>query len=146
MLSAVRLSREERLRLLAAADPGELAECADACLAATADVAVIAPPRVGCVCAQVREPIMKERFILGDVLACTAEVEFNGTRGWAMRLGDDRAATLAMAILDAAAEADPAAAGRVGELCARVAGLLRRAETDEWAELAPTIVEFEELA
>jgi alpha-D-ribose 1-methylphosphonate 5-triphosphate synthase subunit PhnG len=50
-----------------------------------------------------------------------------------------------MAILDAAAEADPVAAGHVEQLCGRVAGQLRHAEAEEWAELAPTIVEFEEL-
>lgn len=144
-MSDVRLSREERLALLAAAGADELAACADACLAAAHDFAVVVPPRTGCVSAQVREPIMKERFVLGDVLACNAEVDFDGTRGWAMRLGDDQAATLAMAILDAAAESDPELAVRVEGLCGRVAGRLERAEADEWAELAPTVVEFEEL-
>lgn len=139
------MSREERLTLLASAGQDELLAAADACLAAATDFAVVTTPTVGCVPAQVREPIMRQRFLLGDVLACTAEVEFNGVRGWAMRLGDDRAATLAMAVLDAAGASSAALAGLIDELCARVADRVREADAAEWAELAPTIVEFEEL-
>ncbi|AGP61058.1 phosphonate C-P lyase system protein PhnG [Streptomyces rapamycinicus] len=80
----------------------ELAECA--CIADGAPVRVLVGPDVGCVTAQVREPVLEQRFLLGDVLACRAEVELAGHRGWAMRLGDDRAAALAAAVLDAEAQ------------------------------------------
>lgn len=141
----VALSREERLGLLASATADELLAAADTCLAAADSFAVVTSPTVGCVPTQVREPVMRERFLLGDVLACTAEVEFNGVRGWAMRLGDDRAATLAMAVLDAAGAFSADLARPIDELCARVADRVRDADAAEWAELAPTIVEFEEL-
>jgi alpha-D-ribose 1-methylphosphonate 5-triphosphate synthase subunit PhnG len=139
------VTREERLALLAAASVEELIDAADACLAAASSFAVVTPPLVGCVPAQVREPILHQRFFLGDVLACTAEVEFDGVRGWAMRLGDDRAAALAMAILDAAAASSPDLAHEVDALCARTAERAREADAAEWAELSPTIVQFEEL-
>ncbi|HEY4422135.1 MAG TPA: phosphonate C-P lyase system protein PhnG, partial [Pseudonocardia sp.] len=87
-----------------------------------------------------------ERFLLGDVLACRAEVELAGTRGWAMRLGDDRVAVLAAAVCDAEAEADRPMAGEVAELCRRVAAREAAAEAAEWAVLGPTVVAFEELA
>jgi alpha-D-ribose 1-methylphosphonate 5-triphosphate synthase subunit PhnG len=144
-VSDVGLSREERWALLATAGGDELIELADMCLDSAPEFAVILPPEVGCVSAQVRDPILRERFLLGDVLACRAEVEVNGVRGWAMRLGDDRAAVLAMAILDAAAETGPDLADAVEHLCQRLAQRLRRADDEEWAELAPTVVEFEEL-
>jgi alpha-D-ribose 1-methylphosphonate 5-triphosphate synthase subunit PhnG len=142
--------------LLAAARSAELVGLADTCLGAADAFQVIVPPQVGCVSAQVREPILKQRFLLGDVLACRAEVELNGQRGWALRFGDDRAAVLAMAIIDAAASARPAGggtpsaddqgvAGQIDRLCAEVAERLRQQEAAEWAELAPTVVEFEEL-
>lgn len=139
------ISREERWELLAAAEADELIALADACLAAepAPELAILAPPRTGCVTAQVRDPILRERFFLGDVLACSAEVELDGVRGWAMRTGDDRAAVLAMAICDAAGETPGAAA--VEELCRRVAVRVADREAAEWAELAPTVVEFEEL-
>jgi alpha-D-ribose 1-methylphosphonate 5-triphosphate synthase subunit PhnG len=155
-LSTVRTTREERWALLAAARPDELIELADACLAAAADFHVIVTPQVGYVSAQVREPILKQRFLLGDVLACRAEVELNGARGWALRLGDDRAAVLAMAILDATLAAAESAAGAgpagdasladgIDRLCADLAARQRLDEAAEWAELAGTVVEFEEL-
>ncbi|MBK1783019.1 phosphonate C-P lyase system protein PhnG [Prauserella cavernicola] len=139
------VSREQRCGLLADAEPDELRALADECLADGGDVRVLVGPEVGFVTAQIREPVAAERFLLGDVLTCRAEVELDGHRGWAMRLGDDRAAVLAAAVLDAEAEAGRPHAEAVHRLCAHVAG--RRADRDdaEWAELAPTVVEFEEL-
>lgn len=138
------MTREERWALLAEAGGDELIEVADRCLAGGGAVAVTSPPRTGCVTAQVREPVLRQRFFLGDVLACAAEVELDGNRGWAMRLGDDHAAVVAMAVCDAAfgrADLD----GGIEDLCRRVAARREAAEAAEWAELAPTIVEFEEL-
>lgn len=137
------MTREERWALLATADADELIGLADRCLAGGAAVTVITPPRTGCVTAQVRDPVLRERFFLGDVLACSAEVELDGVRGWAMRLGDDRAAVLAMAVCDAAG--DTGLAADIEALCRRVAACEAEAEAREWAELTPTIVEFEEL-
>ncbi|MGW4486592.1 phosphonate C-P lyase system protein PhnG [Amycolatopsis sp. NPDC004368] len=139
------LGREERCGLLAEAEPGELRALADACLADGTDVRVLLTPEVGTVSTQVREPVAGDRFLLGDVLACRAEVELAGHRGWAMRLGDDRAAVLAAAVLDAEVEAGRAHASEVDELCREVARRLVEREEREWAELAPTVVEFEEL-
>jgi alpha-D-ribose 1-methylphosphonate 5-triphosphate synthase subunit PhnG len=139
------LSRERRAELLASAEPGELIALADECLADGPDPVVLVPPEVGCVAAQVREPIVGQRFLLGDVLSCRAEVELDGVRGWAMRLGEDRAAVLAAAVLDAAAERSPAQAALVGALCLRVADRIQRQDEQEWGELVPTIVRFEEL-
>jgi alpha-D-ribose 1-methylphosphonate 5-triphosphate synthase subunit PhnG len=139
------LDRAQRCGLLAVAEPDELRELADACLADGVDVRVLVAPQVGCVSTQVREPIAGERFLIGDVLACRAEVELAGQRGWAMRLGDDRASVLAAAVLDAEAAGARPRAADVDELCRTVAR--RQADRDdrEWAELAPTIVAFEEL-
>ncbi|MGH4006054.1 MAG: phosphonate C-P lyase system protein PhnG, partial [Pseudonocardiaceae bacterium] len=100
---------------------------------------------VGCVATQVAEPVAGERFLLGDVLACRAEVELGGARGWAMRLGDDRAAVLAAAICDAEVQAGRPRAADVVAMCGRAAQRMAVAEAAEWALLAPTVVEFEEL-
>jgi alpha-D-ribose 1-methylphosphonate 5-triphosphate synthase subunit PhnG len=118
---------------------------ADACLADGVRVRVLVAPEVGCVSTQVREPVAGERFLLGDVLACRAEVELAGQRGWAMRLGADRAAVLAAAVLDAEATSGRPRSADIDELCRTV--VRRQADRDEreWAELALTIVEFEEL-
>jgi len=136
---------EDRAALLALADPAELIGLADACLADGVRPRVLVAPEVGCVATQVREPIAGDRFLLGDVLACRTEVELGGARGWAMRLGDNRAAVLAAAICDAEVQAGRPRAGEVGALCRRVADRVTAEEAAEWAELAPTVVEFEEL-
>lgn len=137
--------REERTAQLAAACPEELVGLADACLADGASPLVLRAPEVGCVATQVAEPIAGERFLLGDVLACRAEVELDGARGWAMRLGDDRVAVLAAAICDAEVEAGRPHAADVLALCDRVAVRTDATDAAEWAQLAPTVVEFEEL-
>ena len=140
---------EERCALLAEAEPDELRALADACLADGAPVRVLVPPEVGCVSAQVREPVVGERFLLGDVLVSrprwSSLDSAAGRCGWAVRMGDDRAAVLAAAVLDAEANAGRPRAAEVDALCRRVARRRVEALEREWAELAPTVVEFEEL-
>lgn len=135
--------REERAALLALAETDELVALADAVLAGGGRLEVVRAPTMGCVATQVVEPVGGERFLLGDVLACQAEVALDDVRGWAMRLGDERAATLAAAVCDAAAQSG--AAGDVDALCYRVAAMQADREAQEWATLAPTVVEFQEL-
>lgn len=141
-----RRAREERAALLATARPDELIGLADACLSDGAAVQVLRAPEVGFVATQVSEPVAGERFLLGDVLACRAEVQIGAGRGWAMRLGDDRAAVLAAAICDAEAQAGRPRAGDVEALCDRVSERSAAQDAAEWAWLAPTVVAFEELA
>lgn len=138
-------TRERRTELLALAEHAELIDLADRCLADGARPEVLVVPEVGCIAAEVTEPIGAERFLLGDVLACRAEVALDGVRGWAMRLGDDRAAVLAAAVCDAEAEAGRPAAGAVAALCAGVAERRAAVAAAEWDVLAPTVVAFEEL-
>lgn len=138
-------SREQRCALLAIAEPADLIELADRVLAEVGDPTILVAPQVGAIATQVREPVGRERFFLGDVLSCRAEVELAGARGWAMRLGEDRAAVLAAAILDAAVQVDETAAAAVDELCTNVATRRDELERAEWAQIQPTIVEFEEL-
>ncbi|WP_190813267.1 phosphonate C-P lyase system protein PhnG [Saccharopolyspora pogona] len=139
------LSREQRCALLAEAERDELVALADECLDDGAALRVLSGPEVGIVVAQVREPVLAERFLLGDVLACRVEVDLAGQVGWSIRLGEDRVAAVAAAVLDAEAEADRPRSARVDELCRTVADRLAAREVAEWAALAPTIVEFEEL-
>jgi alpha-D-ribose 1-methylphosphonate 5-triphosphate synthase subunit PhnG len=138
-------SRERLAELLAVAPEQDLVGAADVCLSDGADLTVLTTPEIGCIATQVREPIGHVRFFLGNVLACHAEVRLDGTRGWAMRMGDDRAAVLAAAVCDAEVAAGRPNAGHVLELCARMEAELGRADAEEWAQIAPTIVQFEEL-
>jgi alpha-D-ribose 1-methylphosphonate 5-triphosphate synthase subunit PhnG len=134
-----------RAELLAVAEESELVALADRCLEAAPETRVIEPPTVGTIPLCVREPVVGERFILADVLATQAEVEHRGQRGWAMRFGDDAAATLAAAICDAEAASGADLAREVEALCRRTERRRADEAAREWAELARTEVHFQEL-
>lgn len=140
-----RFDAVQRASLLSAATAEELCELAERCLADRPDPRLLIGPEVGTVMLQVREPVVEERFFLGEVLVTRAEVIHAGERGWSMRMGDDREATLAAAILDAEVAAAGPMAGHVEALCRQTAARIDQEELDEWAELAATEVHFEEL-
>ena len=140
------LARERRCELLAGTAADRLVELADRCLEdAGAFLQVRSRPSVGTVALEVREPVAGERFILGDVLVTSAEVEWRGQRGWATLIGSDRAATLAAAVCDAEAQAAGPLSEAVEELCHQTERALARAAAEEEHELASTVVQFEEL-
>lgn len=136
---------EGRAGLLAVADRGELVDLAERCIELHGAPTLIAPPETGLVMMQVREPVVRERFHLGEVLVTRCEVELLGERGWAMRMGGDRVATLAAAVCDAVARSGAEGALDVDVLCDLTAHHRQRDERAEWAALADTIVSFEEL-
>jgi alpha-D-ribose 1-methylphosphonate 5-triphosphate synthase subunit PhnG len=127
------------------AEATELIALASACLSDDPEVTVTRPPVVGVVMTQVRDTVAEQRFILGDVLACQAEVTRRGTYGWAMRLGSDRLASLAAAICAAEHAADGPRASEIVALCQRTRARRREDRAAEWERLVPSIVEFEEI-
>lgn len=106
---------------------------------------VITAPEVVLIALDVREPVCQERFRIGDVLATRAEVAYGDCEGWAMRPGDDRAATLAAAVCSAVADHAMTGWDRVDDLCLATAADRERVRRAEWDELLTTVVEFEEL-
>lgn len=135
----------ERSGLLASAEPTELIALADRLIELHGEPAVIHPPEVALLSMQVREPVERTRFQLGDVLVTSAEVMIAGAEGWAMRMGGDRAATLAAAICAGVGDHGLDGGDLVDDLCRRTADRLERDRLVEWSELAGTRVEFEEL-
>ena len=63
----------DRARWLARAGRDELVALADACLADGVEPRVVLAPEIGTLATQVREPVARTRFLVGDVLACRAE-------------------------------------------------------------------------
>ncbi|MGH9113291.1 MAG: phosphonate C-P lyase system protein PhnG [Acidimicrobiales bacterium] len=139
------VSRERRCELLAAADAAPLIGLAEHCVADGAHVTVLSGPEVGVVALQVREPVVGERFHLGEALVTRVEVDVDGSRGWAMRMGTDRVAALAAAVLDAVVSAGAPLAAEIDRLCDATAAALADGDEREWADLAATEVCFEEL-
>lgn len=137
--------RTRRCGLLALAASDELRLLADDLIADHGRPTVTAPPETGLVMMQVREPVARDRFHLGEVVVTRAEVDWRGATGWAMRIGTDRPAALAAALCDAAAEIDPSSRDRVDALCDAVAEREQQRSDREWADLLTTRVSFEEL-
>ena len=137
--------RTRRSELLARADSEELTLLADELIADHGRPTVTLVPEIGLVMMQVREPVARQRFHLGEVVVTRAEVDWHGVTGWAMRIGTDRSATLAAALCDAAAEIDIRSQDRVDSLCAAVEERERARSDREWSELLTTRVAFEEL-
>jgi alpha-D-ribose 1-methylphosphonate 5-triphosphate synthase subunit PhnG len=141
----VPLPPERRAELLAASDEADLVALADRCLEGAPGTRVSIEPTVGTIPFCVREPVVGERFVLADVLATHAEVEHRGQRGWAMRLGNARAAALAAAICDAELASGAGLAAEVDQLCRSTERRHQEKSAAEWAELSRTEVNFQEL-
>lgn len=137
--------RTRRCELLALAASDELRLLADDLIVEHGRPIVTTPPETGLAMMQVREPVARDRFHLGEVLVTRAEVDWHGATGWAMRIGTDRLAALAAAMCDAAAEIDPSSCERIDALCDAVAEREQQRSDREWAELLTTRVAFEEL-
>lgn len=96
-------SRERLGELLGASTSEAVTALADLCLADVPEdlVRIIRPAEVGVVATQVRDPLGHDRFLQADLLVTSAEVEVAGTRGWAMRSGEDLPGAMAQAVCDA---------------------------------------------
>jgi alpha-D-ribose 1-methylphosphonate 5-triphosphate synthase subunit PhnG len=118
---------------------------ADDLLSVHGEPIIVTGPEVVLVALDVREPVCRERFRIGDVLATRAEVAYGRHEGWAVRMGDDRAAALAAAICSAVGDHSLAGSDRVDEMCRATESARTGERLAEWSELLETVVEFEEL-
>lgn len=137
--------RAMRVEMLAQVDGDTLHRHADALLARFPPPVVVRRPQVGVVMMQVREPVVGDRFHLGEVVVSHAEVSWCGATGWSMRLGTDRAAALSAALCDAGAELDDEVRDEIDALCRATRDELAVERAVEWTALAATTVRFEEL-
>lgn len=138
-------TREARTELLCSAEREAIIAIADDILAGDVAMTVTRRPESGGVVAQVREPIARQRFLLADVLVTQAEVMLDGHAGWAMRMGEDREATLAQAVCDAEVERSGPATERVLALATSTRERLVAERVARWSQLEQTVVEFEEI-
>lgn len=135
--------RSDRFELIAACEEATLAGFADDVLEDDPPLSVRQEPRPQLLMQQVREPVERRPFNLGEVLVTPAEVELDGTRGFAIVPGKAERAALSGAIVDAAVaaghRATPSIVGALEDVNARQ----RERRRTEWAESKHTAVEFE---
>jgi alpha-D-ribose 1-methylphosphonate 5-triphosphate synthase subunit PhnG len=142
-------SREGWCGLLAQADPHRLTMLLDDLLTearAFGDVRLLRPTQTGTAQLVVREPIVEERFIIGDALVTVAEVSFRGTMGWSMRQGGDQRATISAAIADAIlTTGDPILCPPILTFVESVRQSLEAERRRDWEMVKDTAISFEEL-
>lgn len=136
-------NRSDRFELIAACDESVLARFANEILESDPPLTIQQEPKPTLLMQQVREPVERRPFNLGEVVVTPAEISLGDDRGFAMRPGKAERAALSGAIVDAAV------AGGHGRTPAIVdeletAGEQRAASRGrEWAESRHTAVEFE---
>ena len=135
--------RADRFELIAACEENTLARFADDVLEDDPSLSVRQEPRPQLLMQQVREPVERRPFNLGEVLVTPAEVELDGTRWFAMVPGKAERAALSGAIVDAAVAADHSATPSIVDALEQVRARRRERRRTEWAESKHTAVEFE---
>ncbi|SFK67860.1 alpha-D-ribose 1-methylphosphonate 5-triphosphate synthase subunit PhnG [Halogranum rubrum] len=135
--------RTDRFELIAACDADTLVGLADEVLDGETPVRILQEPKPQLLMHQVREPVERRPFNLGEVVVTAAEVTIAGERGFAMVAGKAESKAVSGAILDAAVAANHATADRICE--SLVDAEVDRDETRrrQWNESRATTVAFE---
>lgn len=135
--------RTDRFELIAGCAESTLAGLANDVLEDDPPLAVRQEPRPQLLMQQVREPVERRPFNLGEVLVTPAEVELGESRGFAMVPGKAERAALSGAIADAAVAAGHEATPDIVAALADEADARRAQRRAEWARSKHTAVEFE---
>jgi len=135
--------RSDRFELIAACERAMLARFANDVLDADPPLSVRQEPRPQVLLQRVRDPVERRPFNLGEVVVTPAEVDLDGSRGFAMLPGKAERAALSGAIVDAAVAAGHAETPAIVDALDDVAARQREQRRRDWAESKHTAVEFE---
>jgi alpha-D-ribose 1-methylphosphonate 5-triphosphate synthase subunit PhnG len=135
--------RSDRFELIAACEEATLATFANEILEDDPVLSVKQDPRPQLLMQQIREPVERRSFNLGEVLVTPAEVELSGTDGFAMIPGKAERAALSGAIVDAAVAAGHERTPAIVEALEDAGSRRREQRQQTWAESTHTTVEFE---
>jgi alpha-D-ribose 1-methylphosphonate 5-triphosphate synthase subunit PhnG len=135
--------RSDRFELIAACEGATLARFANEILEDDPPLSVRQEPRPQLLVQQIREPVERRPFNLGEVLVTPAEVELADTRGFVMIPGKAERAALSGAIVDAAVAAGHERTPAIVEMLTDTGAKQREQRRQAWAESTHTTVEFE---
>jgi alpha-D-ribose 1-methylphosphonate 5-triphosphate synthase subunit PhnG len=138
------ISRSRRFELLTQLPEGDARALAEHALTTgSVEVDIIIPPTVGMLMARVVDGAKGDLFNLAEVLVTEARVTANGHDGWAMVMGRRPDYALAVALIDACAEASPEVRATVEQVIRGAAAERTASDAQSWHDLAPTRVDFE---
>jgi len=136
-------TRSDRFERIARCDESTVARLANEILDADPPLEIRQEPKPQLLMQQVREPVERRPFNLGEVLVTPAEVELDGERGFAMHPGKSERAALSGAIVDAAIAGGHE---RAEEMTAALRAAVERREakrTRQYSESQHTEIAFE---
>ena len=99
------MEKKRLFRILAKAEEKVVEQYADE-IKDRHEVVVIKKPEKSLAMIKMREPVKESLFYLGEVMITEAVVELEGKKGIAVMMGDAYERVLAMAVIDAAINAD----------------------------------------
>ncbi len=138
------VDRSHRFELLAQLPERAAHELADHALTiVSGHVDIIVPPTVGMLMARAIDGAKGDLFNLAEILVTEARVTVSGHDGWAMVMGRRPDHALAVALIDACAEASPAVRTIVDRTIRHAASDRSASDARSWQDLAPTRVDFE---
>lgn len=137
--------RSDRFELIAACEAETLGRFANDVLADDPPLFVRQEPRPQLIMQQVREPVERRPFNLGEVLVTPAEVDLDGARGFAMVPGKSERAALSGAIVDAAVAGGHKTTADIVEALEDVDARRREQRRRTWAESKHTTVDFQSM-
>lgn len=139
------MEREVRLQAISLSETESLVTIADEILG-TIEIEVVRGPTVGLLMVRVEEPSARLPFNFAEVTVSEAEVLAGGKRGYAMVMGREPEKALAGAIIDGAIEAGHPVASMVQRTLQDALDRESARQSREWANVAGTMVKFEEMA
>jgi alpha-D-ribose 1-methylphosphonate 5-triphosphate synthase subunit PhnG len=137
------LEPEQRLEAIAAADSEDLIRWADRILQ-TQPITITRGPTVGLLMVRHEEPVERSTFNFTECTVTEVEVLAGGTRGYAMVIGRNPARALAGAIVDVAIELEHALTADLTSFLMSAISEQEARFLEEWNQVAPTKVRFEE--
>ena len=135
--------RTDRFELIAACDADTLVELADEVLDGETPVRILQEPKPQLLMQQVREPVERRPFNLGEILVTAAEVTVAGERGFSMVAGKAESKAVSGAILDAAVAAGHEVSNRICETLVDADRDRDAVRRRQWNESRATTVQFE---
>lgn len=108
-------------------------------------VNIIRKPAKTMVMVRMKETIAQADYYIGELLACEAMVEINGTKGFALMAGDDMDKVLDAAVIDAALKQELTYNAYIMEVLLEQEECIKQQEQEEIRIHRATQVKFETL-
>ncbi len=139
------MERDKRFEIMAGGPAAPLVAMADRLLEQDNLIEIIREPKPAVMMLRARETAKGTVFNFGEAVVTEAEVRYCGQTGYMLILGDNQLHALAGAVCDAALEANHPLSPDILETLAVLTHFQQAEARADWARIAPTAVNFDEM-